>query len=139
MEKVLGWLPPKLVDVLEPRRLLKFSLVGILATFVYYLVLWSMVELINIPVLVASSVAFILVTVENYLLHHKWTFRSTNAHSNAFPRFVLMSGGGFTINWFVMFAGTEFWAINYLLVQAVAIVMVIAWNFVLSHFWIFSK
>jgi len=139
MERVLGWLPPKLVGALEPRRLIRFSLVGVLAAFVFYLALWSMVEMMGVSVLLATSIAFILVTIENYLLHYKWTFRSTSAHASSFPRFVLMSVGGFTINWLVMFVGVELWILNYLAVQAVAIVMVVAWNFVLSHFWIFEE
>ena len=139
MEKVLRYLPAKLVNVLDLRRLIKFGLVGILATFVYYLALWCMVEILNIPVLLATSIAFVLVTIENYLLHYKWTFRSSNDHFIAFPRFILMSAGGFIINLFVMFAGVKLWGFNYLLVQAVAIVMVVSWNFVLTHFWIFNE
>lgn len=139
MEDVLRRLPPKLIKALDVRRLIKFGLVGILATFVYYLALWGMVEILNIPILWATSIAFALVTIENYLLHYKWTFRSSNAHTTAVPRFILMSAGGFIINFFIMFAGVKLLAFNYLLVQAVAIAMIVTWNFVLSHFWIFHE
>lgn len=129
----------KLKEVLEAERLIKFGIVGVLVAMLYYLALWTMVELLTIPVLMASSIAFILVSVVNYILHHRWTFRSTNAHSSAFPRFALMNVAGFSINWIVMYVGTEIFIINYLLVQAVAIVFLVVWNFVLSHFWIFSN
>jgi len=139
MENVLLRLSSNLVKVQDVKRLIKFGLVGILATFVYYLVLWGMVEILNIPVLLATSIAFVLVTIENYLLHYNWTFRSSNDHTTAFPRFILMNVVGFNINLFIMFAGVNLWDFNYLLVQAVAIVTVVTWNFVLSHYWIFNE
>ena len=135
----LRWLPPKLVKVFELRRLIKFGLVGILATFVYYLALWWMVEILNIPVLLATSIAFVMVTIENYLLHYKWTFRSYNAHTIAFPRFIFMSAGGFIINFVIMLSGVKLLDFNYLIVQAAAIALVVTWNFVLTHFWIFHE
>ena len=139
IENMLRWVPSELIKVLELRRLIKFGLVGILATFVFYLALWGMVEILKIPILLATSIAFAMVTIENYLLHYKWTFRSSNAHTIAFPRFILMSAGGFIINFVIMFAGVNLLDFNYLLIQAAAIVMVVTWNFVLTHFWIFHE
>lgn len=121
------------------KRLIRFGIVGALATGVYYVLLWMMVEILAIPILVATSVAFIFVTVENYILHFKWTFRSTGTHTETFPRFVLMNIGGFGINSLVMFAGVVVGNFNYLFVQGLAIAMVVAWNLTLSHFWIFRN
>lgn len=118
-------------------RLMRFGTVGVLATVVYYGLLWTMVELLAIPVLIATSAAFIFVTLENYILHYTWTFRSANAHTEALPRFLVMNVVGFGINWLVMYVGTSLAAFNYLVVQAVAIAAVTAWNLALSHFWIF--
>ena len=129
-----------MVDLVqEIRRLIRFGTVGSLATVVYYGLLWVMVEIFSISILVASSAAFIFVTIENYILHYTWTFRSTNAHAEAFPRFLLMNMGGFAINWLVMFAGVVVAGFNYLWVQALAIAIVIAWNLALSHLWIFRE
>jgi putative flippase GtrA len=119
------------------RRFIRFGTVGALATVVYYGLLWTMVEIFAISILVASSAAFIFVTIENYILHYTWTFRSSNAHAEAFPRFLLMNIVGFGINWIVMFAGVQVAGFNYLWVQAFAIAIVVAWNLALSHLWIF--
>lgn len=121
------------------RRLFRFGLVGALATGVYYGLLWLMVEVFSISVLMATSAAFIFVTIENYILHYTWTFRSTHAHAEAFPRFLVMNLVGFGINWLVMYGGAVVAGFNYLLVQALAIALVVAWNLALSHFWIFRK
>jgi putative flippase GtrA len=129
-----------MVDLMqEIRRLIRFGMVGVLATVVYYGLLWTMVEIFSISILVATSVAFIFVTIENYILHYTWTFQSTNAHAKAFPRFLLMNIGGFGINWLMMFAGVVVAGFNYLWVQALAIIIVVAWNLALSHFWIFRE
>lgn len=90
------------------------------------------------PVLIATSIAFLLVCVVNYALHYVWTFASTSAHTVAFPRFLFMNLIGFWINWGIMFAGVEKkGALKYLLVQALAIVAVMAWNLTLSSYWVF--
>lgn len=125
--------------VKETKRLIRFGMVGALATGVYYGLLWAMVEIFSISILVATSAAFIFVTIENYILHYTWTFRSTNAHAEAFPRFLIMNIVGFGINWLVMFAGVVIAGFNYLGVQALAIMLVVAWNLALSHFWIFRE
>ena len=87
--------------------------------------------------LAATSIAFLLVCIENYTLHYVWTFGSDKAHTTAFPRFLLMSLIGFCINWVVMFLGVEKLALHYLLIQAFAIAAVVAWNFMLSSYWVF--
>lgn len=123
----------------EVKRLIRFGIVGALATVVYYALLWTMVEVFSVPVLVASSLSFIFVTIENYLLHYTWSFRSSKSHTQAFPRFLAMNVGGFGINWLVMFTGVVIADLNYLLVQAFAIFIVVAWNLALSYLWIFRE
>lgn len=126
------------IDRPKARQLARFAVVGLTATGIYYALLWGMVELLELAVLVASSVAFVVVTVENYILHYVWTFESTDLHVVAFPRFLAMNAAGFCINWGVMFLGVREFGFDYLLVQAVAIVAVIAWNVALSRLWIFQ-
>ena len=118
-------------------RVSRFASVGILGTLVYYLSLWLMVEKLGVGVLIATNLTFLIVTVENYILHYHWTFASDNAHRVAFPRFFLMNVGGFFINWTVMYVGVRWSPFNYLIVQALSIGFVVVWNYLLTHFWIF--
>ncbi|MET0980486.1 MAG: GtrA family protein [Telluria sp.] len=112
------------------RSLARFALVGLAGSLVYFVLLWSMVDLLGWPVMLASSSAFLLVVVENYLLHRAWTFRSTAPHGQALPGFVLVSAAGFCVNGAVMVLGVEWLGLNYLAVQPVAIGTVVACNFV---------
>jgi putative flippase GtrA len=118
-------------------KLTKYSLVGLLGAAVFYLALWLLVGKFGVPVLYATSAAFVLVTLQNYLLHYVWTFASDHAHHTALPRFALMNVVGFGLNWGVMYLGVTQLDWNYLLVQTFAVAGVITWNFVLSNGWIF--
>lgn len=120
-------------------RYFKFGVVGSVAALVYFALLYVMVEFLGIPVLIATSVAFVLVTIENYVLHHSWTFESDQRHEAAFPKFMLASTVGFFINWGIMYVGVHLAGIHYLLVQAVAIGAVVLWNFILAASWIFPS
>ena len=120
-------------------NLWRYVVVGILGTLVYYLVLWLLVEIVGIRVLIASSIAFILVVLENYVLHYFWTFSSSAHHMKALPKFSLMSVAGFWLNFGIMLVGVEYLGLGYMWVQAVAIALVVAWNFVISIRWIFFR
>lgn len=120
-------------------RLVRFCMVGALATLVFYFLLWLMVDVLGIPVLVGTSVAFVLVCAENYVLHYGWTFASNEGHDRAIPKFIVTSVTGFGINYGVMYCGVEGAGWNYLFVQAFAIAAVIAWNFSLGMLWIFKS
>jgi putative flippase GtrA len=120
-------------------RLAKFAVVGATGTVVYYATLWPAVEILQLSVLLASSLSFFIVTLENYVLHYVWTFGSITPHRTALPRFVLMNAVGFGLNWGTMYLGVETLSLNYLLVQGIAIIIVVSWNFVVSSLWIFGS
>jgi putative flippase GtrA len=118
-------------------QLMRFAIVGLSACAAYYGILAAQVELLGAPVMLATSVTFIVVCVANYAVHRSWTFASDEAHASAIPKFLLMVAAGFLINWCVMFAGVSLLNMNYLLIQVLAIAAVVAWNYVLSFFWVF--
>lgn len=109
--------------------LVRFALVGLSGGVVYFVLLRGLVEVGDMRPLAASSLAFALVVVENYLLHRRWTFASRVPHRQALPRFVLMACCGGTVNGTVMAVFLRLgW--HYLLAQAVALAAVVTCNFV---------
>lgn len=112
-------------------RYARYIAVGAFGTALYYLALVLLVEALLVGVLASTSISFVLVVAINYLLHRMWTFRSPVAHSQAFIPFVAMSVAGFGINTAVMALGLAA-GIHYLLVQAVAIAIVVAWNYIFT-------
>lgn len=114
---------------LAPALLARFAVVGLSGAAVYYALLWSLVELGGVPPLGASSIAFVLVVGENYLLHRRWTFASRAAHRQALPRFALMACCGGALNGAVM-GGCLRLGLHYLLAQALALLAVVSCNLV---------
>jgi putative flippase GtrA len=107
----------------------RFTLVGLAGSLVYVALLWSMVEVLGWPVMPSTCCAFVLVVVENYLLHRAWTFRSKAPHARALPVFFLVGAAGFCVNGAVMALGVEWLGLDYLAVQLVAIGTVVVCNF----------
>ena len=115
----------------------RFAVVGLLSTGVFYALLWFLVERADVPVLVATSVGFVVVTVMNYVLHYHWTFGSDNSHVYAFPKYVGMTVIGYFLNYSVMYMGVQVLEFNYLVIQAFAIAAVVSSNLYWSSRWIF--
>lgn len=120
-------------------RVAKFGIVGVTGTGVYYLTLMAFVEWMGVGVMLATSICFLLVVLQNYILHHRWTFESDSPHRKALPQFFAMSAVGFAINWIVMYTGVRLLGFRYLLVQLVAIALVVAWNWSISHLLVFRE
>jgi putative flippase GtrA len=118
-------------------RFARFGAVGTAGAALYFLLLVGMVEALGVPVMIATSVAFVLVVLQNYACHYLWTFATDAPHRRAAPRFFAMSAAGFALNWAVMAAGTRGLGLDYLAVQAVAVLAVLAWNFAVSHLVVF--
>ncbi len=123
----------------QSQRFVRFGITGALGTGSYYLFLVVFVELLSLPVLTATSIAFGIVVLQNYVFHYTWTFESQRPHASAFVKFVITSLVGFGINWIVMFIGVREMTFNYLIVQGVAIALVVTWNFCVMSSWIFRS
>lgn len=111
-----------------PARAARYVAVGVFGTALYYLSLVLLVEVLKVKVMTATGLSFVLVVAANYVLQRAWTFRSTVSHRRAVAPFVSMSVAGFGINAGVMSFGVGA-GIHYLFVQAVAICLVVSWNY----------
>jgi len=120
-------------------KLLRFCVVGVSTALLQWGLLYAGVELAGIAPTPASSVGFIIVVIFNYLMHYSWTFAEPAPHTKTLSRYPVMISCGFLINGSIMYIGVSHFGINYLLIQAVAFVMVILWNFSLALLWVFRS
>lgn len=112
-------------------QLIKFGIVGVIATLIDLGVLMLLTELLNVDVLISSAVSFTVSVVANYILSMLFVFKSgNNSKVKEFIVFVLLSIGGLLINQLIMWIGTEFMSVYYLWVKAFATVFVPIYNFV---------
>ena len=111
-------------------QLVKFGAVGVVATIIDFGVLTLLKEILNIDVLVASTISFSVSVIVNYILSILFVFKSSqNNKLKEFIVFVVLSIGGLFLNQFIMWIGVEFFSMYYLLVKAFATFLVPVYNF----------
>ena len=120
-------------------KTIRFGVVGVLTALVHYGLLYVGVEALQLHATLASSVGFVVAVIFNYLMHYSWTFDEPAPHGRTLRRYLVMTSCGFIINAAVMYAGVHWLALNYLLTQALALVVVVLWNFILSNAWVFRR
>ena len=121
-------------------QLIKFGIVGIIATVVDFGVLMFLKELVHIDVLVASAVAFLVSVIANYILSMLFVFKgSENGKLKEFIMFVVLSIGGLLINQFIMWIGTEMLTVYYIWVKIFACIFVPIYNFVTRKIFLEKK
>jgi len=121
------------------KKTLRFGVVGALTAVLHYGLLYIGVEALQLNVTVASSLGFVVAVIFNYLMHYSWTFDEPAPHGRTLRRYLVMIGCGFLINGAVMYAGVQWVVLNYLLTQALALIVVVSWNFVMSNVWVFRR
>ena len=118
-------------------KVFRFSIVGLTTAVLYYALLYISVEFLGANPTLASSLVYVVVLGFNYLLHHNWTFSQSAPHTHTLSRYLVMVFCGFMINAVVMHVGVDRWGVNYLFVQALAMALVIVWNFSAALLWVF--
>ena len=114
------------------KQILRFGIVGVIATLVDYIVLIICKELLGIQVLVSTAIAFTISVIFNYILSIKWVFDVDKSKSNKknFITFIIFSIIGLGITELIMYLGTDILNINYLIVKVFAIAIVMVFNFI---------
>ena len=121
-------------------QLIKFGIVGVIATLIDVAVLMVLKEFMHVDVLVASAVAFSVSVIANYILSMLFVFKgSENSKVKEFIVFVALSIGGLLLNQFIMWLGTEIMTAYYLWVKAFALVFVSIYNFVTRKIFLEKK
>ena len=121
-------------------QLIKFGIVGVIATLIDLAVLMLLKEFMHVDVLVASAVAFSVSVIANYILSMLFVFKSRgNSKVKEFLVFVILSIGGLLLNQFIMWLGTEIMTAYYLWVKAFALVFVPIYNFVTRKIFLEKK
>jgi putative flippase GtrA len=118
-------------------RLLRFGLVGGVATVIQYVILVVLVHE-GVAAALASAIGFVVSAFGNYLLNYHFTFRSRESHGPAATKFVTLAAGGLAINYVLMhvLVGAGWY---YLLAQVLVTAVVFFWNFVGNSVWTFRE
>lgn len=121
-------------------QLIRFGIVGVIATAIDVGVLALLKEVAHMDVLVASALSFTVAVVVNYILSMLWVFKSKGENkAKEFVIFVLLSVGGLLITQLVMWLGTELAEIYYLAVKIFAIIFESTYNFITRKIFLEKK
>lgn len=115
-------------------EILKFLIVGGSATALQYGLLIVFVQFAGLSPVVATSIAYAISSVYNYLLNYYATFKSDASHRTAATKFAAVACSGLLINAGIIAALTKV-GVHYLVAQVVATVVILVWNFVVHKYW----
>ena len=113
-------------------QLLKFGIVGVVATVIDFGVMIALREGAGLTPVVASTISFCVSLVFNYVASMRFVFarRDDMGRAREFTTFLVLSLVGLGINALLMWAGTELATYDYRLVKVFATAVVMLWNFV---------
>ncbi len=77
---------------------MRFGLVGVAATLVYFLLGLFFVYIMDLPVLVGNTLAYVLSFAISYIGQSKWTFQASGSHARMLPRFAATQLFGLGLN-----------------------------------------
>lgn len=141
----------------EVKRFAKFATVGAAGAVTHFTIFNVLLQLLRLSTYVSNTFGFIAAVLQNFLLNRNWTFaekRGQRAHSQL-AQFALVSVFGLALNMGVLaavkYAMTPFWhqifpsqpqlalliGDNFALAVAIGIVMF--WNFAINRLWTFRR
>lgn len=123
-------------------QIVKFGLVGVVATVLDFLVLYVLADFIGLHYLTAAALAFVAATLFNYVASMRYVFTSrfgTAEKRQELLLFVTLSIVGMGLNQVLMWLFVDQVALHYLVAKIAATVFVMAWNFVSRKIWLEDK
>jgi putative flippase GtrA len=115
-------------------QFLRYGLVGLAGTVIQYAVLIVMTHLHAADAVLAG-----LGACANYALNYCVTFKSSERHARAAPKFFLVAAAGMAINAVLMSALVDRLHVQYLIAQCVSTACVLAAGFVVNSLWSFRS
>lgn len=111
-------------------ELFRFAFTGGVCFLVEFLCLTLLVELVHLPVLIATAIAFLISVAVNYVLCVKWVFTGAkNGGAGVKATFLLTSGMGFVLNEVLMWLLNIVLGVHYMIAKVISTLLVMIWNY----------
>ena len=114
------------------KQLFRFGIVGTLAFIIDYSVMVFSKEVLNLYVLIAVALGFLISVIFNYWASVKFVFtvKQNRSKTKEFIIFVFLSAIGLLLTEISMWFGVEVLKINYMIVKIFVSIIVTIFNFV---------
>lgn len=121
------------------RQFVKFSLVGGINTIIDLGMYVLLTRVADLYFVLAGTISFILAATNSYFLNRAWTFRDNSRNVPLqFLKFFLAGLTGLGLNTGTLFVLVRYAGIHDVVAKILAIVLVVAWNFSVNKFWVFT-
>lgn len=112
-------------------KFVKFGIVGFSGLFVDFGMTYLFKEKLGVQKYLSNAIGLLTAASSNYVLNRVWTFESNNPNvALEYTEFVLISLVGLAINTLILWFLVTKFRMNFYLGKAIAIVVVMIWNFV---------
>ena len=113
-------------------QIFKFGIVGVVATLIDFIFLYLFRDLLEIPLVMANTLSFIISVVYNYWASLTFVFDVDKEKSKkrSFIIFVICSFIGLLLNDLIVFIVTDKLGLYYMISKVIATIFVMVFNFV---------
>lgn len=117
------------------KKIVNFGIVGVVATIIDFGVLFVLKSLCNVDVYIATTLAFIVSLIFNFVASMKYVFKAKEGMSvtKQCIVFVVTAVIGLGINEAIMYLCIEFLSLYYMIGKLLATCVVMVFNFVSRH------
>jgi putative flippase GtrA len=124
---------------IEFSRIVRFGIVGIVATLVYAAATLLAIEILHMTAVPASIIGQLTATGVSYFGHSMFSFAVKTDHKTYFVRFLLILLLTLALNSFVTWLLTDFWRISHRISVAIVTILIPLVNYICSRYWIFVR
>lgn len=113
-------------------QFMKFGVVGVIAFIIDFGVMVFLTEVLAVPYLISTTIAFTVSVIFNYVASMRYVFvrKDDMSRRREFIIFVLLSVIGLVLNDVFMWLLVDFFFIDYRISKIITTVLVAIWNFV---------
>ena len=119
------------------KQFVKFLGVGSVSALGHYGVLIGLVSGFGFDPVRSSAAGALVGAVINYALNYRFTFQSSQQHTETVARFAVIAFLGMGLNTFLMWLGVAVLSLHYLLAQILTTLLLILWSFAGNRWWTF--
>ena len=120
------------------RQLVRYGLVGVVSNVTIYFV-YLFITYIGVEPKTAMTLVYIIGASLGFIGNRKWTFDHRGKSSSASLRYVLAHLFGYLLNFLILFTFVDRLGYFHQLVQALAIIIVAAFLFIVFKYYVFPS
>ncbi|MFT5207974.1 MAG: dolichyl-phosphate beta-glucosyltransferase [Candidatus Omnitrophota bacterium] len=118
---------------------IKYCVVGVSGTMIDVGSLYVLVEYLNVHLIAAITIAFVLSVINNFTWNKLWTFRNQSSnYKKLFIKFCIVACGGLiltNISMCILVTVAKIW---YIYAKLITSGFVLTWNFLANKYWTFK-